>query len=224
MKVFSDDINEHQVKINIKNYEKIAKNYARQFFDGISEDIDEVLEFIKYLPPKATILDVACGVGRWSKFFSERGYRVIGIDASIKMIEEAKKRVADVMFERMDMRKILYPEQTFSAVFAAYAICYIPRRELQKVLQNFWKILKPNGFLFIITYEGKGVKYYREPLDSAGKSGFFLVFYTKEELEKQLENAKFDIIFSKVGKPCSEQILKDVKKIYILGKRHGGVQ
>jgi len=46
----------------------------------------------KYLPDVsgAEVLDIGCGTGRISRYFSERGAKVLGIDFSAKSIEIAR--------------------------------------------------------------------------------------------------------------------------------------
>jgi SAM-dependent methyltransferase len=41
------------------------------------------------------VLDVGCGVGRWSRLLAARGAEVLGVDLSPTMIAEARRRAAD---------------------------------------------------------------------------------------------------------------------------------
>lgn len=47
------------------------------------------------IAPGARVLDVGCGVGRWSSLLAARGARVTGMDLSPTMIAEAKRRAAE---------------------------------------------------------------------------------------------------------------------------------
>lgn len=46
-------------------------------------------EFIKYLPPGATILDFGCGSGRDTKYFLDQGFLVDAIDGSSELCKLA---------------------------------------------------------------------------------------------------------------------------------------
>ena len=51
--------------------------------------------------PGAKVLDIGCGIGRWSRLLAARGAEVTGVDLSRTMIEEARRRAAaDGVLER----------------------------------------------------------------------------------------------------------------------------
>jgi ubiquinone/menaquinone biosynthesis C-methylase UbiE len=45
--------------------------------------------------PGASVLDLGCGVGRWSRLAARRGAQVVGVDLSPTMIAEARRRAGD---------------------------------------------------------------------------------------------------------------------------------
>src|SRR5918995_3134328 len=55
------------------------------------------------IAPGAEVLDVGCGVGRWSRLLAARGAHVTGIDLSSTMIAQAKRRASQAgVIERCD--------------------------------------------------------------------------------------------------------------------------
>ena len=60
-------------------------------------DLEQRLALAPWLKvsPGARILDVGCGVGRWSRLLATRGAKVTGVDISPTMIEEARRRALD---------------------------------------------------------------------------------------------------------------------------------
>jgi SAM-dependent methyltransferase len=88
----------------------------REFFDSHAERYEEnafthhTVEEIKFflglfvLPVGARILDVGCGTGRHSIELARRGYRVVGLDRSEKMLDIARRNAegVDVSFVNAD--------------------------------------------------------------------------------------------------------------------------
>lgn len=85
---------------------------------GTSREVDSIIELAGFAPG-GTLLDVGCGQGRHSIEFANRGYSVLGIDASEANIAMARGKVgrAAVEFRQWDARKRL-PGKSFD-----YAIC-----------------------------------------------------------------------------------------------------
>lgn len=69
------------------------KSYSAQFFHHFAN----LLEILA-LPPRAKILDVACGPGWLCEFLACSGYDMTGIDISPGMIEIANERIEAIRF------------------------------------------------------------------------------------------------------------------------------
>jgi SAM-dependent methyltransferase len=69
---------------------------------GMPELYNRVIDWCQWLAlrrwlrvkPGSTVLDVGCGVGRWSRRLAARGAHVTGVDLSPTMIAEARRRAA----------------------------------------------------------------------------------------------------------------------------------
>jgi SAM-dependent methyltransferase len=68
--------------------------YGMPEFYNRAIDLEQRLALAPWLklPAAARVLDIGCGVGRWSRLLAARGADVTGVDISPTMIEEARRR------------------------------------------------------------------------------------------------------------------------------------
>lgn len=93
------------------------------------------------------ILDLGCGDGVLSKQLSTLvpDGKVIGVDASVGMIQSAKKlETANLTFICLDINDMEY-ENSFDILFSNAALHWI--KDHQKLLKNSFAALKQNGIL-----------------------------------------------------------------------------
>ena len=65
------------------------------------------------------LLEVGCGTGHWSKFFSTKGYEITGIDISERMVTIAKnKNIARSNFHVMDGHRMSFADNSFDIAAA----------------------------------------------------------------------------------------------------------
>jgi 2-polyprenyl-3-methyl-5-hydroxy-6-metoxy-1,4-benzoquinol methylase len=88
--------------------------HAQIYNDRRSDDEVEFVERILGLSPAASVLDVACGIGRISLRLAARGYHVYGIDIAPAYIDAARAAAAlsdqqtqdRLRYEQRDMRDL----------------------------------------------------------------------------------------------------------------------
>jgi SAM-dependent methyltransferase len=107
------------------------------------------------LPRRASVLDLCCGDGRMSQQLVRRGYAVMGLDSSDRMLEFAKQRAPKAEFILADARRFNLPER-FAAVVSTFDslnhVC--EPRDLAAVFRNVFGCLKPSGlFAFDLNRE-----------------------------------------------------------------------
>ncbi len=70
--------------------------YGMPEFYNLAIQLEQQLALRPWLnvKPGARVLDVGCGVGRWSRMLAARGANVTGVDLSPTMIEQARQRAA----------------------------------------------------------------------------------------------------------------------------------
>jgi SAM-dependent methyltransferase len=129
-------------------YDDLAETYAagRYLFDTTPI----LREFAGPLPPGARVLDAGCGAGEpVARYFVNRGDAVTGIDVSERMLALARRQVPEATFQRMDLRALTFPPESFDAIAAVYVVFHLPRAEHAALLAGFERLLKPGGRLLL---------------------------------------------------------------------------
>ena len=106
-------------------------------------------------PAGSDVLDVPCGFGRHSIPLARGGYRVVGVDRSQALLDEAARRsegAARPTFKRADYRELPFPDESFDvAVNLFTSLGYLGDEEDTKVLGEIRRVLRPDGALVIET-------------------------------------------------------------------------
>ncbi len=106
-----------------------------------------------------TILDFGCGTGIHANFLSQKGYSVIGVDQSVKMIDIAKKCESDYLkFFVGDITTINLKKRFDVIVSLFHVISYITKNEdLDNLFENIFNHLSQNGLLIFDCWYGPAV-------------------------------------------------------------------
>jgi trans-aconitate methyltransferase len=101
--------------------------------------------------PGMRILDVGCGDGTLTLKLQAAGATVLGIDASLDMVETARQQGLDVML--LDAHEMGFDSE-FEGVFSNAALHWMVRNPRQ-VVQNIYRALKQGG-RFVAEFGGQG--------------------------------------------------------------------
>lgn len=101
---------------------------------------------------KQSLLEIAAGHGRDSKFFQENGLQVTCVDLSPEMVRLCQQKGLNAHI--MDMVDLDFEEGSFEAVYSLNSLLHLPKTELPIVLQNIRRVLKANGLFFLGVYGG----------------------------------------------------------------------
>ncbi len=139
-------------KDSISYYE----NHADEFVEStINADMTGLYyEFEKYLTPGCKVLDLGCGSGRDSRYFSEKGYEVVAVDPSPAMCEKTK-RIANVPVYQLKAEELDF-ENEFDAVWACASILHVPEVKQVEALEAVARSLKSKGIVYCSWKYGVG--------------------------------------------------------------------
>jgi trans-aconitate methyltransferase len=104
-------------------------------------------DLVGMLAPQAgeCILDVGCGTGQLTARIARSGARVLGIDASPAMVEQAQNNFPELRFEVCDVRAMTY-DGAFDAVFSNAALHWV---QPAAAVAAIARALKPGGRLMV---------------------------------------------------------------------------
>lgn len=146
----------------IKTQEEINRHWSEGAanYDGIIHDelnsfrTEAWQELIKSQTggkEKLDVLDTGCGPAFFTIILAKAGYHVTAIDDAEKMLEKARRNIAEFGVEaevfRMDCHELRFADDTFDLVVSRNVTHTL--RDHKKVYQEWKRVLKPGGILLI---------------------------------------------------------------------------
>ena len=106
-------------------------------------------------PDGGDLLDVACGFGRHAVPLAQAGFRVVGVDRSAALLDEARRRADGAAWPKLiqaDYRELPFPDASFDGALNLYtSLGYLGDEEDTKVLTEVARVLRPGARLVIET-------------------------------------------------------------------------
>ena len=200
-------------------YNKAAQKYYELFYDELEKkefDRQFIDEYIRYLNPGSLICSVGCGpCGHIENYISQKGFKVIGVDISEKCIEIAKGHFPEIRFETGDFTKMKYEDEYFDGLVSYYSIIDTPVQYLDRVMKEFNRVLKKDGYLLLVVKEGNTEGYEKDLLGIKTKIYFSL--FTKAQIEDALSEAGFKNIKTIQRKSYPDEIQLD--RLFSISKK-----
>jgi cyclopropane fatty-acyl-phospholipid synthase-like methyltransferase len=197
-------------------YDAIAEQWhayprERTYVERVLGYVYRVLE---NLAAGAKVLDLGCGTGEpVARYIVEKGFRVVGVDESEKMLEIAKRVVPEAEFIHSDMVEVQLMDK-FAAAVAWDSVFHVERKYHPAVFRKLADSLETGGRL-LLSAGGSGVD--ASMVDTTSIAGsevegftsemfghtFFYSGYEPDLTRKLLEAAGFEIEMWEVDDPSS---------------------
>lgn len=131
---------------------------------------------LKYLPPKAHILDLGCGAGRDSKAFITQGYQVTAIDGSQELCKIASQYIGQEVICKgfQDLNE----SNTYDGIWACASLLHVPLANLSHIISKISTALKPGGYFYGSFKHGEF---------EGERDGRYFTDLTQEKLQSLLE-------------------------------------
>ncbi len=153
------------------------------------------------------LLDVACGTGNFTRYFTQKlrekhgvdgDFLVTGMDLSWPMLETARTYLRregldeQVYLIRGDASRVPARRAAFNRLHCSGALHLMPR--IDEVLRNFARVVEPGGICVIGTFRIGDSNPVKRLLKRAAELPTQFHWFAEEELGKRLERAGFDMV------------------------------
>jgi SAM-dependent methyltransferase len=184
-------VREVDYRKTIDAYERTAEAYHERTKDLEPGQLEVRKKFIDLLPERGKILDIACGSGRDAKLFSDLGFVVVGIDASVAMIEKARTVAPKAQFYVKDMMDLPFDANSFDGVIYSGGLFHLEKTDAPRMMGKIYTMLTIGSPLFLSVKRGKGEGL---ELDKRYNVEKFFSYYEQEEIEELVRSTGFEIV------------------------------
>jgi ubiquinone/menaquinone biosynthesis C-methylase UbiE len=196
----ADEATEH----NQAAYDQIAGLYAaRQGTRGPSFP-DLRTAFAARLPQAADVADLGCGPADDGALLERAGHRVAGLDRSAGMLAYAA-RVLPGRVVQADLRRLPLAGQSTDGIWCCASLLHVPLDQTCAALGEMRRILRPGGWLALVTAAGPGARL--EPVPYAPSTRRWFFYREPGQLHEQLDDAGLRVI-AMSEEPTSRHWLK----------------
>jgi len=175
-----------------------ASNYWDTYYKT-ADDTNDPSSFAKFCLnyikiPK--LVDVGCGLGQDSFYFSNNNVDVLGVDGSFEALNTCKLKVNENLnFQSFDFNNPVCLKEKVTYMYLRFILHSVSSETRRNLLQWAFSNLLKNGIIFIETRSDKD-KFVH--IDDHKRN-----FTNMEELKKEIENIGFSIDFLEEHNNCS---------------------
>ncbi len=168
----------NDIKITINVYNNRAKELS-DYYDTYdrSGDIKRVFSYIK--KPNPRVLEIGCGGGRDAVEILKYTKDYIGMDISSNMLDLAKSRLPNAVFELGDINTYNLP-LNIDIIYSSASLLHSNKNVVKNVLKRCHRVLNIDGIVYISLKYGTYKKIIKK--DRFGERLFYL--YTPEDIKK----------------------------------------
>lgn len=167
-------------------FDRIAGRYDSWYRTKTGSYVDRTekrLIFSMMRSKKGKALDLGCGTGNYTVELHKRGFDVVGVDLSEKMLEIARGKLPDVEFVRASAYNLPFNDESFDLVLSVTMFEFL--REPERAVREIHRVLKPGGEVIIGTMNGRSLWFLFKRLKTlfVETAYRYARFYTPGELE-----------------------------------------
>lgn len=168
-------------------YELTAKSFRMPDSDFWIPAVNRLVRMSGF----SNILEIGCGVGAEARFFGSIA-NYFAVDITKGFLEQTRQNANQQRLTQANMQRLPFKGSSFEAFWCAASLLHIPKLEVDSVLSEIWRCLKPGAFGFISLKQGEGEHFVTNPGQDHLPSRYFS-FWQQDEFVDRLNHAKFRV-------------------------------
>ncbi len=134
------------------DYRGIAKLYDLLFSAALKQLREDIRTYI-FHKNYQRIVDICCGTGEQLHYLFRPDMKLCGIDSSLAMLEQARKRCArPIEFHLLDAEQEAFSPNSFDCAILSLALHEKHPAAAQTIFRNCYRLLKDRGALVIADF------------------------------------------------------------------------
>ena len=194
-----------------KVYDEVVHTPAAQglpFYEAYDHVLDETALHAQKHGGK--LLDIGCGTGNLSVRLAFAGLSVVGVDQSLEMLVQAKKKLPTVLFHQGTFLSLPFERSSFDTITASYAFHHCDAQERPLAVREMKRVLCRQGRIVLADLMFEHAQERREYEQHC-------TMQQKAELEDEFFTTveELTLIFSQEGFACSKYKVSDIIWIFV---------
>ena len=157
----------HRV-VDEKVYEARRFDSSRGGRRKARHEMHMVRKFLVGLPADQLILDVPCGMGRFTGAIREAGHRPVNVDLNAGMLLRTRERYDDLRLLQSNVMQLPFADGTFDAALAFRLLHHLPDN---LILATLTELRRVAATVLTTFYDTRSIKYRRKRLLGKTVSG-----------------------------------------------------
>ncbi len=113
-----------------------------------SAALDRALKTIDFRGKE--VVEIGCGIGRWTPMFLRRGAHYVGMDISPTMVERARQRVPESEFRRMDGERLPFEDGSMDLIFSVTVLHHNRYEQQTALIKEMIRVCRVGGWIFLM--------------------------------------------------------------------------
>jgi len=143
---------ERRRALGARRMDEIFADRYDEHWGHINETHEEFVKALIDMTPRgSTLLDAACGTGKYAPMILAAGRALIGIDRSAGMLGEAARKLPGMEVRQLSLERLAGTADlvaTFDGLLCVDAMENVPPEDWPVVLTGFARVLKPGAPLY----------------------------------------------------------------------------